>query len=196
MHGRPFAFLFAIGIMGFGASVFAAADGSQLELPKGANVVIIVIESLEFPDCAAAHPDLVEIARTNKVPLVVHDYPTARDTWAFPAAILVRYFDTLSPPLGADFRSYVFQYQARITANNLRSAAERFAVDHKLILPPEVDADGRLKAQVQADVDVGRRIRLEYAPSIFVVGQGKGAAHFVEVSDLRTMGDVIAKMKQ
>jgi len=196
MHITLSALLVAIGILGFGSSASAAADGSQLELPKGSVAAIVVFESLEAPDCAAAHPDLVEIARTSKVPLVVHDYPTSRDTWAFPAAILTRYFDSLSPPLGAEFRSFVFQYQGRITGNNLRAAAERFAVDHKLILPPEVDAEGRLKAQVQADVDLGKRIRIEYVPSIFVIGRGTGAAHFVEVSDLRTMGAVIAKMKE
>lgn len=126
----------------------------------------------------------------------VSKHPTARDTWAFPAAVLARHFDSLSPSLGPEFRSFVFQYQTRINANNLRAAAERFAVDHKLMLPPGVDASGRLKAQVQADVDLGKRIRLEYVPAIFVIGPGKGAAHFVEVSDLRTMGDVIARMRK
>jgi hypothetical protein len=44
--------LLAIGIMSFGSAVFAAADGSQLELPKAAKVAIVVFESLEAPDCA------------------------------------------------------------------------------------------------------------------------------------------------
>jgi hypothetical protein len=128
MHIRRSALLLAIGIISCSSAVFAAADGSPLELPKGAKVAIVVFESLEAPDCAA---------------------------------VVAQYSDSLSPSLGPEFRSFVFQYQTRINANNLRAAAERFAVDHKLMLPAEVDASGRLKAQVQADIDLGKRIRLE-----------------------------------
>jgi protein-disulfide isomerase len=186
----------AIGALCACPSAFAAADGSQLEAPKGSKVAIVAFENLENPDCAAAHPDLVELAKSNKVPLVVHDVATARDTWAFPAAILVRYFDTLALPLGADFRSYAFKYQPKITAANLRSAAEKFAAGHNVLLPPEVDASGHLKAQVDADVALGRKIQLQYLPTIFVVGPGKGPGHVVEVSDLRTVAEIIASMNR
>ena len=141
-----------------------------------------------------AVPDLVELAKSSKVPLVVHDVVAARDTWAFPAAILFRYFGTLTLPLGADFRSFVFQYQPRVTAGILRSVAEKFAANHSVPLPSEVDASGNLKAQVEADVALGRKIQLQYLPTIFVVGPGKGPDHVVEVSDLRTVGEIITRM--
>lgn len=176
------------------SSAFAATDGSQLEPPNGTKVAIVVFESLENPDCAAAHPDLVELAKASKVQLIVHDFPTARDTWAYPAAVLVRYFDSLTLPLGADFRSFVFKYHTKITAANLRSAAENYAADHNLPLPPEVDANGSLKLQIDADMALGRTVQLQYLPTIFVVGTGKDPGHVVEVSDLRTVSEIIARM--
>lgn len=196
MRNRALRWWLAIGALCACSSAFAAADGSQLEAPKGSKVAIVVFESLQSPDCAAAHPDLVELAKSNKVPLVVHDVPTARDTWAFPAAIMVRYFDSLALPLGADFRSYAFKYQPKITAANLRSAAEKFAADHNVLLPSELDASGKLKAQVDADVALGRKVQLQYLPTIFIVGPGNGPGHVVEVSDLRTVADIIARMNR
>ncbi len=196
MLNRSLARGLAIGAMCASSSAFGAADGSQLEAPKGSKVAIVVFENLENPDCAAAHPDLVELAKINKVPLVVHDVPTVRDTWAFPAAVLVHYFDSLALPLGADFRSFVFQYQPKITAANLRSAAEKFAAGHNLPLPPEVDAKGSFKAEVDADVALGRKTQVQFLPTIFVVGPGKGPAHVAEVSDLRTVSEIITRMSR
>jgi len=196
MRNRAVSRWLAIGALCACSSALAAADGSQLETPKGSKVAIVVFGNLESPDCAAAHPDLIELAKSSKVPLVVHDVPTARDTWAFPAAILVRYFDTLALPLGADFRSFVYRYQPKITAANLRSAAEKFAAGHNVLLPPEVDAVGNLKAQVEADVALGRKVQVQFLPTIFVVGPGKGPQHVVEVSDLRTVAEIIARMSR
>jgi protein-disulfide isomerase len=171
------------------------ADGSTLPLPKGTNVAIVVFEDLQCPDCARAHPGLLAAAARNKVPLVIYDFPITRHQWAFPAAVMARYFASLSPALGTEFRSFIFEHQQDITPENLREYCERFAREHRVELPANVNPEGKLSAQVQADFDLGKSIGLKYVPLIFVIGPGKGAAHFVEVTDLSQMDAEIARMK-
>jgi protein-disulfide isomerase len=195
MNVRRTARLLALGLSGFCATVFAAADGSQLQLPIGADVAIIVFEDLQCPDCAQAHPKLLEAAAAAKVPLVIHDFPIPRHAWAFPAAVLARYFARQSPALGVEFRSFIFQNQPNINLDNLRQFGETFAQDHRQTLPADVDPDGTLKAQVQADFDLGRQIHLEYVPLIFVTGAAAGPSNAVEVTDLGKLDGVIAGMK-
>lgn len=195
MNIRRSAHLLATCLLGFSASVFAAADGSQLPLPEGAEVAVVVFEDLQCPDCARVHPELLKATEASKVPLVIRDFPITRHVWAFPAAVLARYFTSRSPTLGVEFRSYIFENQRNINASNLRQYGEKFAEAHQLQLPPDVDPDGTLKAQVQADFDLGDQIKLEYVPLIFVIGTGQGAAHFVEVKDVAQLGEAVVRMK-
>jgi len=94
-----------------------------------------VFEDLQCPDCRKEHPHLIEAAASNDVPLVIHDFPIQRHKWAFPAAVLARYFDAIAPALGAQFRSYVFQNQPGIGVDNLQRLAEQFAAAHGLTPP-------------------------------------------------------------
>jgi len=196
MNIRRSAHLLATCLLGFSASVFAAADGSQLPLPEGAELAVVVFEDLQCPDCARVHPELLKAADANKVPLVIRDFPITRHVWAFPAAVLARYFGSTSPALGVEFRSFIFENQRDINTGNLRQYGEQFAEAHQLQLPPDVDPDGTLKAQVRADFDLGLQIKLEYVPLIFVIGPGQGAEHFVEVKDVAMLGETIAQMRQ
>ena len=68
-------------------------------------MALLVFEDLQCPDCRKEHPRLLEAAATNDVPLVVHDFPIQRHKWAFPAAVLARYFDAISPALGAQVQA-------------------------------------------------------------------------------------------
>jgi protein-disulfide isomerase len=188
--------LLAACLLGYCSSVLAAADGSQLELPAGADVAIVVFEDLQCPDCRRVHPDLLAAADANRVPLVIRDFPIPRHAWAFPAAVLARYFAARSPALGVEFRSFIFQNQPGISADNLREFGDKFAQQHGMQLPPDVDPDGKLAAQVQADFDLGRQIRLEYVPLVFVIGPGQGDAHFVEVTEPKELGAAIEAMRR
>ena len=189
--------LLALALIGLGASAaHAAADGSQLALPPGATVAIVVFEDLQCPDCARAHPGLVAASEASKVPLVIHDFPITRHVWAFPAAVLARYFTSQSPELGIEFRNFVFENQKDITPDNLRQFGERFAQQHQLQLPQDIDPDGKLAALVQADFDLGKQIHLEYVPLMFVLGPGLGASNFVEVMDPAEIADVVARARK
>jgi len=178
------------------AAAFAAADGTRLELPQGVDLAVVAFEDLQCPDCARAHPVLLEQTRTAGVPLIIRDFPITRHVWAFPAAVLARYFSNLSPELGVEFRSYVYEHQREITPANLREHGERFAAAQRLTLPGDVDPDGKLAALVQADYDLGIRIGLEYVPLMFVVARGDGASRAVEVKDAGEVGPAVAKFRQ
>jgi protein-disulfide isomerase len=172
------------------------ADGSVLDRPTGTNVAIVVFEDLQCPDCRAAHPVLRQASKTEDVPLVIKDFPIARHEWAFPAAILAKWFEYESPELGVQFRDFVFANQEQITPENLRDAAEQFAQLFGKTLPENVDPDGKLQSRVQADYDLAVAMGLRYVPLIFVIGPGKGAERFREVTDVSKLGDTVREMKQ
>jgi protein-disulfide isomerase len=188
--------LIAISLLALSGAARAAADGSRLQLPEGADVALVVFEDLQCPDCRKEHPRLLASAAANDVPLVVHDFPIQRHKWAFPAAVLARHFGSISPELGAQFRSYVFQNQPGVGVDNIRWLGEQFAARHGVSLPAELDADGKLAAQVQADYDLGKRIGLEYVPLIFVLGRGETAPRWAEVADTSMLDLAIAQMRQ
>lgn len=186
----------AIALLAFASDVRAAADGSGFTVPKGAKAAVVIFEDLQCPDCAQAHPKLMEITQASKVPLVIHDFPITRHAWAFPAAVLARYFTQQSPALGIEFRSYVFANQKDVNPESLRPLAEKFAADHGLTLPAIVDPDGKLHDLVQSEFDLGKQIGLEYVPLIFVIGRGTGPDHWTEVTDLAQLQPAIDRMKK
>jgi len=173
----------------------AAADGTRLSLPEGIDLAIVVFEDLQCPDCARAHPQLLEASSALGVPLLIHDFPIKRHVWAFPAAVLARYFAAQSPALGVGFRDFVFHEQRGITPDNLRQFGERFAREHGLELPADVDPDGSLAAGVQADYDLGEAIGLEYVPLIFVVARDGDGSRAVEVTDQDKLGATLEAMR-
>jgi protein-disulfide isomerase len=183
------------GLAAVAMPAFPAADGSALELPAGVDVAIVVFEDLQCPDCRRAHPDLVAAATSTSVPLIVYDYPIPRHDWAFPAAVLARYFAQQSPPLGVEFRGYIFQNQPGVGVDNLREFGERFAAIHGQTLPGDVDPDGRLAALVQADFDLGTKIRLEYVPLMFVLSRGGAGVRSVEVKDARDVAAAVDRVR-
>jgi protein-disulfide isomerase len=174
---------------------FAAADGARLDLPTGADVAIVVFEDLQCPDCAKAHPLILEAAKATGAPLAIRDFPLARHAWSFPAAILARHFSFESREAGLDFRSFVFLNQALIRPENLRQAAEQFAKDRGVSLPENVDPNGRLQELVQADQTLGRLIGVEYVPLILVIAPGDRGSRFVEVKDPAELQAAVTKLR-
>jgi protein-disulfide isomerase len=175
---------------------FAAADGSSLKPPPGAHVAIVMFEDLECPDCARAYPVVWEAANAHHIPVILHDFPLSKHSWAFEAAIYARFFDTKSQKLGNDFRGFIYQNQPQIALHNLRQYIQKFADENKVPLPFAVDPEGKLKAKVQADYALGQRIGLEHTPTIFVVGNGGPSTPFVEVVDRSQLPQIIEDMQR
>jgi protein-disulfide isomerase len=161
-----FLFLAVLSLAGLGF----AADASSLKPPPGAKVAIVMFEDMECPSCAANFPVVEQAGKAHNVPVVLRDFPLGpTHPWSFDAAVWARFFDTKSEALGRDFRAYIFKSQPQITPGNLRQYVQKFADDNHVPLPFISDSEGKLKAKVEADHDLGLRLGINQTPTIFVV---------------------------
>jgi protein-disulfide isomerase len=187
----------------FVAGWCAAADqavNDALRPPKGAQVAIVVFEDLQCPQCRRVAPILEQASKTYKIPLVRHDFPLPMHNWSYQAAVMARYFDGTSKALGNEFRDYIFSNQLEINPQNLQRYAEKFAAAHKVGLPFVVDPQGKFAAEVNADRDVGKAIKLDHTPTIYVVSSRHPDKPYVEVDvrqvDSRLYALIDAMMKE
>ncbi|MGA8151517.1 MAG: thioredoxin domain-containing protein [Terriglobales bacterium] len=174
------AFAFAAVLL---ASLLSAQEAVNpvLRPPKGAQLAIVVFEDLQCPQCRREAPIVEQAGKTYKIPVIRHDFPLPMHNWSYEAAVIARYFDSQSKQLGTDFRDYIFEHQPEIFPTNLRQFAEKFAAEHKVDLPFVVDPQGRFAAEVNADRDLGKAIRLEHTPTVYVVSSNPRGRPFVEV---------------
>jgi protein-disulfide isomerase len=165
-------------------ALYAAADeavNAALRPPKGAQVAIVVFEDLQCPQCRRVAPILEQAAKTYKIPLVRHDFPLPMHNWSYEAAVMARYFDETSKALGDEFRDYIFSNQLEINPQNLRGYAEKFASEHKIGLPFVFDPQGKFAAEVNTDRDVGKAIKLDHTPTLYIVSNHHTGKPYVEV---------------
>jgi len=170
---------------------------SVLRPPKGAQVAIVIFEDLQCPMCRRTAPLVKQASKDYKIPVVRHDFPLPMHNWSYQAAVMARYFDTHSKALGNDFRDYIFENQLEINPQNLRGFAEKFATANKVDLPFVIDPSGKLAAQVNADRDLGKAIKLDHTPTVYVVSNRNPNRPFVEVKDNNQLYSTIdALMKE
>ena len=165
-----------------------------LRPPKGAQVAIVVFEDLECPMCRRTAPLVEQASKTYKIPVVRHDFPLPMHLWSYQAAVFARYFDTHSKAVGNEFRDYVFENQLEINQQNLRSYAEKFAASHKIDVPFVIDPQGKLAAQVNADRDLGKAIKLDHTPTVYIVSSRNPNKPYIEVKDNNQLYSTIDAM--
>lgn len=176
----------ALACLGFGA------DAASLKPPPGAKVAVVMFEDMECPSCALNYPVVEEVGRTHHVPVVLRDFPLGpKHPWSFDAAVWARFFDTKSEQLGRDFRAYIFRNQPQITPGNLRQYVEKFANDNHVALPFAADPDGKLKAKVQADHDLGMSLGINQTPTIFVVSNTESR----QVDRIENLSQIVEDMQ-
>jgi protein-disulfide isomerase len=127
--------------------------------------------------------------------VVRYDFPLQQHPWAFDAAVLAHYFGEKSPALETEFREYIFAHQTEVNPGTLRSVAEKFAKQHGMSIPFVVDPQGKLKAVVKANQDLGKRIGIQHTPTLYVVGNTHTGRPFVEVVDRSQLFQLIDQMK-
>ena len=165
--------------------------------PKGAQVAIVVFEDLQCPMCSRTAPLVEQASKTYKIPVVRHDFPLPMHNWSYQAAVIARYFDTHSKTLGNEFRDHIFQNQLEVTPQNLRGFAEKFAESHKVDLPFVIDPTGKLAGEVNADRDLGRAIKLDHTPTVYIVSSRNPSHPYMEVKDNSQLYSTIdAMMKE
>jgi protein-disulfide isomerase len=178
--------LFIVSVIALlGAACASGQDtvNSVLRPPKGAQVAIIVFEDLQCPMCRRTAPLVEQASKTYKIPVVRHDFPLPMHNWSYQAAVMARYFDTYSKTLGNEFRDYIFENQLEVNPQNLRAYAEKFATAHKVDLPFVLDPGGKFAAQVNADRDLGKAIKLDHTPTVYIVSSRNPSKPYVEVKD-------------
>jgi len=189
--------LMALAPLMFATGLSAAANepvNPALRPPKGAQVAIVVFEDLQCPQCRRVSPILEQASKTYKIPLVRHDFPLPMHNWSYDAAVIARYFDETSKELGNEFRDYIFSNQLEINPQNLRGYAERFASEHKVGLPFVIDPQGKFAAEVNADRDMGKAIKLEHTPTVYVVSTRHAERPYVEMKDASQLYALIDAM--
>jgi protein-disulfide isomerase len=171
------------------ASLFVSSSSAAQEVnpvlrpPKGSQTAIVVFEDLQCPQCRRMAPIVEQASKTYKIPVVRHDFPLPMHNWSYDAAVMARYFDTHSKALGNDFRDYIFANQLEINPQNLRGFAEKFAAERKVDFPFVVDPSGKFAAEVNADRDLGKAIKLEHTPTIYIVSSRNPGHPYIEVKD-------------
>lgn len=180
----------------FTTCLYAADEAVNpvLRPPKGSQVAIVVFEDLQCPQCRRVSPILEQASKTYKIPLVRHDFPLPMHNWSYDAAVMARYFDSISKPLGNEFRDYIFSNQFEINPQNLRSYAEKFATDHKAEFPFVVDPQGKFAAEVNADRDLGKSIKLDHTPTVYIVSSRNPSRPYVEMKDSSQLYQLIDAM--
>jgi protein-disulfide isomerase len=193
-----FAVLLVVALMSFAACAFAQDTmESVLRPPKGSQVAIVVFEDLQCPMCRRTAPLVEQASKTYHIPVVRHDFPLPMHNWSYQAAVMARYFDTHSKELGNQFRDYIFENQLEVNPQNLRAYAEKFGAAHKVDLPFVLDPSGKLAAEVNADRDLGKAIKLDHTPTVYIVTNRNPSRPYVEVKDNNQLYSTIdAVMKE
>lgn len=168
-----------------GGSLVTAQDtpDTVFRPPKGSQYAIVVFEDLQCPMCRRVAPLVEQASKAYKIPVVIHDFPLPLHNWSYQAAIMARYFDTHSKEMGNEFRDYIFENQLEITPQNLRGYAEKFAAAHKVDFPFVIDPGNKFAALVNADRDLGKAIKLDHTPTVYIVSSRNPSKPYVEVKE-------------
>ncbi len=166
----------------FGPSTGQIVHSSILRPPAGTRVAILEFDDLQCPACAAANPVLKGAAAKYHIPWVRHDFLIPVHNWSRNAAIYARWFDKKNKSLGDEYRDQVFANQNSIYNPAMLGAfTQRFAQSHGIALPFSVDPQGTLAAEVDADVDLGKRLGIEQTPTVFIVMAGPHGPAYIKV---------------
>jgi protein-disulfide isomerase len=179
----------------FAAAMSAAADDAVnpvLRPPKGAQVAIVVFEDLQCPVCKRMAPVFAQAAKTYKIPLLRHDFPLPMHNWSYNAAVMAHFFDATSKDLGNQFRDYIFSNQAEINPQNLRGYADKFAAEHKVSLPFVIDPQGKFTAEVNAERDIGKAIKITGTPTVYIVSSRHPDKPYMQVESTQITNQLYA----
>lgn len=169
-----------------------------LKPPPGTKVAIVSFEDFECPDCGRAHPLLIEMSKQYNVPLVRRDFPLPQHPYAMQAALINRYIESKNPKLAAQYRDEVYANQSQFgeDADKFRQWATQWGASHGAPLPFVIDPEGKFKAAIDADRDLGRRINIDHTPTIYIVTANRAQEPFVEVADRTQMAQMIEDAKR
>lgn len=169
----------------FGPSTGQIVPSPILRPPAGSRVAIVEFGDLQCPACAAANPVLKEAAAKYRIPWERRDFLIPMHNWSRNAAIYARWFDKKNKSLGDDYRDQVFANQSSIFNPGMLTAfTQRFAQSHGIALPFAIDPQGTLTAEVESDVDLGKRLGIQQTPTVFIVMNGPHGPAYIKVTNV------------
>jgi len=172
-----------------GGQVDHFTDTSMLKPPAGDKIALIEWEDLECPACAHAFPFVHQALNHYHIPYVRYDFLIPNHVWSHQAAIYARYMqDKISPDFAEDYRRQVFANQYRIASqDDLLNFTKQYMSSHGKQMPFVVDPTGQFEREVQADTNLGKKLGLQYTPTIVVATQHK----WIEVKDVSDLYSAI-----
>lgn len=172
-----------------GGQVDHFTDTSMLKPPAGDKIALIEWEDLECPACAHAFPFVHQALNHYHIPYVRYDFLIPNHVWSHQAAIYARYMqDKISPDFAEDYRRQVFANQYRIASqDDLLNFTKQYMTAHGKQMPFVVDPSGQFEKEVQADTNLGKKMGLQFTPTIVVATQHK----WIEVKDVSDLYSAI-----
>jgi protein-disulfide isomerase len=169
-------------------------DTSMLKPPAGTKLAVIEWEDLECPACAHAFPFVHTAVNQYHIPLVEYDFLIPGHIWSHQAALYARYLkDKVSPELATEYRRQVFASQYRIASqDDLQNFTKQFFAQHGKQMPFVLDPTGEFEREIDADVNLGKKLNLQHTPTIVVVTPTK----WIEVQDVSDLDAAIDQAKQ
>jgi protein-disulfide isomerase len=165
-------------LLGLALAIAAPAFGQPplVEGDPSSPVRVVIFEDLQCPDCADFRVMLdQEILPRFKTSVAFEhrDFPLPKHDWARKAAIAARYFQGISPELGAEFRQSTMRAQKHLTAAALEAHVADFARSRKLDPSKAVAAlaDPALAERVEADYQYAVARGIARTPTVLVNGE-------------------------
>ena len=146
-----------------------ATDDQPSKGNTDAPVTIVEFTDFECSTCQQSQPVLERLAReySNKVRLVIRDYPLTQHKDAFKAAEAAE----AARDQGKywEYASMLFENQKELSANKLKEYASKVGLDRKKF-DAELDS-GKHAEKVQRDMQDGLRIGVNGTPAVFINGR-------------------------
>lgn len=158
------------------AALPLAAQKPLTEGDPSSPVRVIIFEDLQCPDCADFRVmlDTELLPRFGKTVAFEHrDFPLAKHAWARKAAIAARFFESVSPEQGVEFRKATMAQLASIFEATFNDHVAAFAKAHKVDPAKAIAAlnDAALAARVEAEYQEGVARGVARTPTVLVNGE-------------------------
>jgi protein-disulfide isomerase len=144
----------------------------------GAPVVLVLFSDFECPNCKEEAKTLrqnLPTAFPTQVRVYFKDFPIEQiHPWAKPAAIAGQCVFRQNPPAFWQFHDWIYEHQAEITPDNLKTKVLEFAQTAKdldgMQLGHCIDSKAT-EADVDASIAQGRSLKIDATPTMFVNGR-------------------------
>lgn len=152
------------------------AQQPLIEGNSSSPVRVIIYEDLQCPDCATFRMmmDQTLLPHFQSTVAFEHrDFPLAKHAWARKAAIAARFFATISPAAGIEFRRGTMAHLREITPETFTHHVAEFARAHNADPAKAVAAldDPALAAAVEKDYQEGVARGVAHTPTVLVDGE-------------------------